>query len=120
MVAINFGNVELVEFADHLRDVADNAEDKLAEQFSEWVDEAYQIMWDEVPVDSGELQESITVFRNGPLSAEIYPTKRVAGNHGLAFLIEHGVGKRPPNPFIARTAERAREAAAAFTIGDVL
>lgn len=114
---------ELIDAATSLRDVADNAESTLSEQFDGWVDEVTEIMRDEIPVDEGELRDSIEVERDG-LSAKITPTKRVPGaggsDHGLAFLLEYGVGRRPPNPFVARTAERAREAAASFAIGDLL
>ena len=113
----------LVDAAASLRETANNAESALSEQFDGWVDAATEIMRDEIPVDEGELRDSIEVERDG-LSAKITPTKRVPGaggsDHGLAFLLEYGVGKRPPNPFVARTAERAREAAASFSIGDVL
>ena len=114
---------DLVDAAASLRETANNAEGALSEQFDGWVDAATEIMRDEIPVDEGELRDSIEVERDG-LSAKITPTKRVPGaggsDHGLAFLLEYGVGKREPNPFVLRTAERAREAAAEFSVGDVL
>ena len=125
MASIDFGSRDLLEFADYLRGIADNADERLADAFGEWVDDAYETMRDETPVETGELRDSIIIiqparFSDSPLSAEIYPTKRVSGDHGLGFLIEHGVGNRPPNPFISRTAESARARASEFDISDVL
>ena len=113
---------ELLAAADNLRTIADDTDGRLEEQFTAWVDDAYETMRQEVPVDEGDLRDSIEVRRDG-LSAEIIPTERVQGAHGthsLGFLIEHGVGNRPPNPFISRTAESARERASEFDISDLL
>lgn len=117
---LDFSGAELTEFAAHLNDVAENAEKKLSGAFDELIDDAYEFMWDETPVDTGDLRDSIVVIRHGPLSAEVVPGKRVSGNHGLAFLIEYGAGNRPPNPFITRTAARANQAAAKFDLSSVL
>lgn len=119
-VSVNFATDQLDEFAARLNDTAENVEAKLSGQFDDLLDDAYEAMYEETPVDEGGLRDSIVVARHGPLSAEIYPTKRVSGNHGLAFLIEYGAGNRPPNPFITRTAVRANQAAANFDISDVL
>ena len=110
---------EFLGAADNLRTIADDTDARLDEQFTAWVDDAYETMRDEAPVDTGELQDSIAVRREG-LSAEIVPTKRVSGNHSLGFLIEHGAGNRPPNPFITRTAEVARARASEFDLSDLL
>lgn len=125
MASIDFGSRELVEFADRLRDAAANAEERLADAFDAWVDDAYETMREEAPVETGELRDSIIVIQparssDSRLSAEIYPTKRVSGDHGLGFLIEYGVGSRPPNPFISRTAEAARAQVPDFDLSDLL
>ena len=114
---------ELTYLAERYQAAADNIENLVAEPFNAWVDETYEAMREETPVHEGELRDSIEVERNG-LEAKIRPTKRVPGaggsDHSLGFLIEHGVGNRPPNPFIGRTAERARESVPQVNISDVL
>jgi|GEM_PF-6028155 len=122
-MSIRFDASELTFAAERYRSAADNIANVVAEPFNDWVDETYETMRDEVPVDEGELRDSIEVERSG-LEARIVPTKRVPGrggsDHGLGFLLEYGVGDRPPNPFVARTAERARQSAPNIDLSGLL
>ena len=122
-MSVRIDAAELTFVAERFQAAADNIENLVGEPFNAWVDETYETMREETPVDEGELRDSIEVERSG-LEAKITPTKRVAGaggsDHGLAFLLEHGVGDRPPDPFISRTAERARESAPQVNITDLL
>jgi hypothetical protein len=88
-----------------------------------WVDNVHEVMREEVPVDEGDLQESIEVEKDG-LTAEIRPTRRVEGRggttHSLGHILEYGRGNTPPDPFMARTAGRAVDVVPEFDFGDVL
>jgi hypothetical protein len=115
---------ELYAAADRLHTTADDIEDRLEPMFVEWVDSVYAVMHDEeVPVDQGDLRDSIEVFREG-LSAEIRPTLRVEGaggtTHSLGHILEYGRGSTPPDPFMARTAARAPDEIPDMNLGDVL
>ena len=122
-MSVRFDAAELSHVAERFSAAADNVDNLVGDQFGAWVDESYEAMREEVPVDQGELRDSIEVERSG-LEAKITPTKRVPGaggsDHGLAFLLEYGVGDRPPDPFIERTAERARQSAPNISIDGVL
>ena len=122
-MSVRLDAAELSFMAQRYEAAADNIVNLVGEQFNEWVDDAYDAMREEVPVDQGELRDSIEVERSG-LEAKITPTKRVPGkggsDHGLAFLLEYGVGDRPPDPFIERTAERARQSAPNVSLDGVL
>ena len=122
-MSVRLDAAELTFMAQRYEDAADNLPNLLGDQFNGWVDDTYDAMREEVPVDQGELRDSIEVERSG-LEAKITPTKRVPGaggsDHGLAFLLEYGVGDRPPDPFIERTAERARQSAPNISIDGVL
>lgn len=121
-MAVAFDVSEVVDLSDFLRATAENVEEAggtLAEAFSEWVDETADIMRDEVPVDQGEMRGSITVEMDG-LSATIGPTNTDERGRPIGFFVNYGAGNRAPNDFIGRTAERAREAAGAFSVADIL
>jgi len=122
-MSVRLDAAELTFMAQRYEAAADNLPNLLGDQFNGWVDDTYDAMREEVPVDQGELRDSIEVERSG-LEAKITPTKRVPGaggsDHGLAFLLEYGVGDRPPDPFIERTAERARQSAPNISIDGVL
>ena len=128
-VGVTFGLRELNDVSRKFQGMAGRLVREVQPIFDEWVGECYEIVRDEVPVDEGGLRDSVVIIQpwrdtpGNPLSAEVYPQKRVQGakeTHGLAFLIEFGVGNTPPNPFLTRSAQRALEVAEAFEIPDVL
>ena len=128
-IGVTFGLRELNDASRKFQGAAGRLVSEVQPVFDEWVEECYEIVRDETPVDEGELKESTVIIQpwrdtpGNPLSAEVYPQKRVQGSqgtHGLAFLIEYGVGDRPPNPFITRSAQRSLEAAEAFEIPEIL
>jgi hypothetical protein len=118
-MAVAFDVSEVVEFAGYLHAAAQDADGNLAEAFGAWVDEAADIMADEVPVDQGTMKDSITVERDG-LTATIGPTNVDDKGRPIGFFVNYGAGRRSPNDFIGRTAARASEAAGAFSVADVL
>lgn len=115
---------ELSSAAVRLEVAGEQVDESLRSVFNGWVDEVHEIMRDEVPVDEGDLRDSIEVERGDGLTAEIRPTERVPGKggttHSLGHIIEHGAGNRAPNPFMARTAVRARDVAPTIDASDVL
>ncbi len=119
-MAVAFDVSEVVEFAGYLRAAATDADGTLAEAFDGWVDEVADIMADEVPVDQGTMKDSITVEKHGPLTATIGPTNTDDQGRPIGFFVNYGAGNRGPDDFIGRTAALAGEAAAAFSVADVL
>lgn len=119
-VKVAFRVNEVVEFAGFMRASADQADGNFTETFDQWVEEAEAIMRDEVPKDTWDTHDSITVERNSKTSATIGPTNRDAQGRPVGFFINYGTASQPPDDFIGRTAERAQEAAGAFTVADVL
>ena len=116
---------DLTSAAQMMSDAADNVETNLEEEFHTWVGDVHDAMQEEAPALTGELRESIeTTFVGEGLHARVRPTKMVRGaggkEHNLAFLLEHGVGDRPPNAFMMRTYERARDMATRFKVEGVL
>jgi hypothetical protein len=120
MARAAFDVTEVVEFAGYLHGLADDADGNLEEAFGAWADETADIMRDEVPKDTWEMHDSITVERHGPLTARIGPTNVDDAGRPIGFFVNYGAGNRPPNDFIGRTADRAGEAAGAFTVEDLL
>jgi hypothetical protein len=118
-MAIAFDVAEVVEFAGYLHAKAEDADGTLAEAFGGWVDEVADIMVDEIPVDQGDMRDSVTVERDG-LEATIGPTNTDDRGRPIGFFVNYGAGNRPPNDFIGRTAALAAEAAGAFSVADVL
>ena len=112
-VSINIS--ELLDLRLEYAQAADHVEGGLVDQFHNWVDEVYEIMREEVPVDTGELRDSIKVERRGPLRAKVHPTKEVSSkrrtNYNLGFMLNYGTAKMAPNDFMDRTRMRAIEVA---------
>lgn len=119
MARVAFDVAEVVAFAGYLQSAAGEVDGTLAEAFDGWVDEVADIMRDEVPKDTWELHDSITVERDG-LTATIGPTNVDDKGRPIGFFVNYGAGNRPPNDFIGRTAALAGEAAGAFSVEDVL
>ena len=113
-MAVAFQVSEVVAMADHLKEAAQVAPDRLQPSFAEWVDETYDIMQDEMPELTGELKESTTVEWDGPLSATIGPTNTDDAGRPIGFFVNYGAGNRDPDDFIDRTAMRSGEAASAW------
>ena len=70
-----------------------------------------------VPVDSGELRESISASQAGSMSAQVTATA------GHAAMVEYGTSRMPPQPYMQPAAQQARgeftERAAAAVRGAV-
>lgn len=95
---------ELELFAGQLADAANGAEDRVRSFIAEAAEDVAAHMADEVPVDSGETRDSITVeFGDDGMSASIGPTNTDEGGRPVGFFIEHGAGNRAPDPFVLRT-----------------
>lgn len=121
---VRFDVSGLTQLRLHYDESASNLETNLHEVFTQWSEDVAEIMRDEVPVDEGDLRDSIELERRTPLRSVIRPTKTVRGKggteHNLGFVIEHGPGNRAPNPFMMRTYLRAKETAPTISVSDVL
>lgn len=83
---------------------------QVAEFVAEMGDAIHDRMRDEVPVDSGETRDSITVvYSDGGRSVSVGPTNVDGAGRPVAHFIVHGARGIPPNPFDMRTAEWARQ-----------
>ena len=115
MANVSINMSELLDLRLKFAEAADTAEGGIVDQFGNWVDEVYEIMREEVPVDTGELRDSIKVERRTPLRAVVRPHKEVSSrrrrNYNLGFMLNYGTAKMPPDNFMDRTRMRAIEVA---------
>ena len=112
MASITLGTKTLEEAGQALRDRAERTGAEIPELFSRWAEGVADIMREEVPKDSWETHDSITVTNYGGLLAKIGPTNRDDAGVPIAQYIEYGrPGVQDPDPFIHRTRNRVMEAA---------
>ena len=115
MANVYISITELVDLRLEYAQAADHVEGGLVDQFNNWVDEVYEIMREEVPVDTGELRDSIRVEKRGRLRSKVHPTKEVSSerrtNYNLGFMLNFGTAKMAPDNFMDRTRMRAIEVA---------
>lgn len=97
----------VVEQADRLRAAAERTDESLRSTFDAWTAKTATVMVDEIPRDSGETAESVTVEDGDGLSATIGPTNRDDKGRPVGFFINFGTGRQGPDDFIGRTAARA-------------
>lgn len=107
---IAFQVAEVAEAADRLRAAASQTGSALSDQFDMWAESVADIMHEEIPEDSGDTRESVTIERHGPLTATIGPTNTDDAGRPIGFFINYGAGAKDPNDFIGRTAEQASDA----------
>lgn len=119
-MAVAFQVSEVVEAAERLREAADKTDMALGDTFRTWAKSAEKFMRDEVPKDTWETHDSITVEYDEGLTATIGPTNRDEKGRPVAFFINYGTKAQPPNDFIGRTTRRARKALQDFDVADVL
>ena len=119
-MAVAFDVSEVVDFTERLRDASDNIEATTGEWLEGWADAVADQMREEVPVDEGDMKDSITVEMEG-LSATIGPTNTDDQGRPIGFFVNYGAGNRSPNDFIGRTAAFARDRGAdALDLGQLL
>lgn len=114
---------ELEVLAGRLENAADGVDDRARRFIEDASEDVRRRMRREVPIESGETRESITVDNDG-LSASVGPTNRDRKGRPVGFFIEYGTGRQAPDPFVRRTAEWAErtlpDRAASEVLGDVL
>lgn len=81
-----------------------------SQHVAEWADVTAAIMAEEVPYDTGEMSESITVEMSGT-TATVGPTNRDDQGRPIAHFHQYGYRGKQPNDFLGRTARRAVEEA---------
>lgn len=102
---------DLLDAANQLRSRADRTGANLNDLVQEWAEGVADIMREEVPKDSWETHDSITVTPFGKAGARIGPTNRDPNGVPVAQFIEYGrPGVQDPDPFLHRTAGRIMEA----------
>jgi HK97 gp10 family phage protein len=92
-----------------MKKALDRAGDELLAGFSEAIKEAAQAVRDDarylVPVDTGNLRDSITHRAKGKLRREVYVDTSDAP---YGHIVEFGSSARPENPFMGPAAARER------------
>lgn len=111
---------EVVEQAAALRTAAVFADESLREVFDRWVDRTADAMREEIPRDSNETAESVTVEDGDGLVATIGPTNVDDKGRPVGFFINFGTGRQSPDDFIGRTAARAPGLLDDFDVSAVL
>ena len=119
-MAAAFDVSEVVNMADQLRAAATEADKSLRQTFDRWADDVADVMRGEIPVESGETRDSVTVNEGDGLSATIGPTNTDERGRPVAFFLNYGTGSQAPDDFIGRTASRARSMLDDFDVRDVL
>lgn len=120
MPTVRFSAMELEAAAGRFAEAADQADTTIGTTFRRFVDQVAEDMREEVPVDSGETRDSITVEHQGGLNATVGPTNVDAQGRRVAAFIVYGTARQAPNDFLGRTAVRARESLTDFDLSDVL
>jgi hypothetical protein len=119
MARVAFDATEIVQVADRLAHVAEAYDTTVGETFDAWVDSTADIMRAEIPVDQGDMRDSVTVERDG-MVATIGPTNTDDKGRPIGFFVNYGAGNRAPNDFVGRTADQAREAIYGLQLPDLL
>ena len=119
-MAVAFEVSEVVEMAERLRESAANVETSLEHQFVRWVESVAETMVDEIPRDSGDTGDSVTINYGDGLTATIGPTNRDDAGRPIGFFLNYGAGGRSPDDFIGRTAARTEETLGGFDVSEVL
>jgi len=118
MPAVRITSRDVERVADELRARADRTGATVKDLVADWAEGVADIMREEVPKDSWETHDSITVTPFGKAGARIGPTNRDPNGVPVAQFIEYGrPGVQDPDPFLKRTAGRVMEA---FDAEDVL
>lgn len=107
--------------ADGLREAARRYDQTFEESFVAWAESTADAMREEIPKDTHETSESVTVkygSRGNRRTAAIGPTNRDAKGKPVGFFLNYGAAGRTPANFIGATDERARDID--FEIGFVL
>lgn len=120
-----FTDVSEIELlAGRLADAGDEAIDRTREFVRTASADARSRMRAEVPVETGETRDSITVeIDDDGMGASIGPTNRGDKGEPIGFFIEFGAGNRSPDPFVLRTstwAERVFPNEAERALEDIL
>lgn len=103
---------DLLKAAESLQERAARTGVTMPDLVQRWAEGVADIMREEVPKDSWETHDSITVTTFGKSGARIGPTNRDDAGVPVAQFIEYGrPGVQDPDPFLHRTAGRVMEAA---------
>ena len=95
--------------ADKLRDAATQSNRTIGDAFDDWAERVADVMREEIPKDTGETADSVTVqprSRGGQHRARIGPTNVDERGRPVGFYLNYGAAGRPPDDFIGRTAAR--------------
>jgi|GEM_PF-6261528 len=112
MASVKVRAADLIAAAESLQQRADRTGAKMGDLLDRWAEGVADIMREEVPKDSWETHDSITVDRVGQRSRRVGPTNRDPKGVPVAQFIEYGrPGVQDPDPFLHRTAGRVMEAA---------
>lgn len=107
--------------AEQMQNAARHYGQTFDETFGAWADSVGDAMREEIPKDTHETSESVTVeYRSrGPLKvARIGPTNTDSRGRPIGFYINYGAAGRPPVDFIGSTRLRAEDVD--FDVGSVL
>lgn len=111
---------ELVNLADDLRTKAGQTDEALRPTFDRWAEDVADVMRDEIPKETEETANSVTVEAGQGLSATVGPTNTDERGRPVGFFINYGTGAQAPDDFIGRTAARAPQALGDFDVREVL
>ena len=89
------------------------------DEFAAWAEETAEIMREEVPVDTEQTKDSITVRRTSK-GWKIGPTNRDKKGRPIGVFIYYGTRGNPGNKFLDRTADKARENAPSVDVDGLL
>lgn len=117
---VSVNTSELQALAGRMSDAAAAADDRLEPTFRRWAQSVWTVMREEVPVNTEETRNSITVEWGDGLSATVGPTNRDKKGRPVGRFINYGTRRQAPNDFVGRTAVRARQDLDLLDVADVL
>lgn len=104
MASVSVNTYQLAAAANSLLEAA--AREQIgADKFAQWAEQTADIMREEIPVDTGETRDSITVRSHG-YGWKIGPTNKDDELRPIGVFIYYGTRGNPGDKFLDRTADR--------------